>query len=95
MGDLRFKKITLNNWLEPDEVMSVFAQVNRDNGQIYPMTGEDWLQEIQKPQLNKKQSRFKSMLYMRSFAERSYTAIFFIPSIHWELNNYFEWQRLR
>ena len=52
MPDLRFKRLTVNNWLEPDRVMSYFIQTSRETGETQPMTGEDWLEEILEPRLS-------------------------------------------
>ena len=45
------KKLTAQNWLEPDPVMSVFVQWGPGNHQPHPMPGEDWLGAIVTPTL--------------------------------------------
>jgi len=52
MTELGFKKLTVDNWLLPDEVSSMFVSVSSVDGQIRPVKGEDWLRAILQPQLN-------------------------------------------
>jgi hypothetical protein len=38
----QFKTITLDNWLDPDRVSSMFARVDPVRGQTVPVTANDW-----------------------------------------------------
>jgi hypothetical protein len=49
MTKLGFKEITPTNWLEADEISARFVQISSE-GTVTPMTGDDWLQSILKPQ---------------------------------------------
>ena len=44
MGKLGFKEINVDNWLEPDEIMKIFAQLD-SNGEIAEISKEKWLQD--------------------------------------------------
>lgn len=50
MSNLPFKKIDLDNWLEPDNVSAGFAKGNDENGWVY-YNGEDYLAEVLEPTL--------------------------------------------
>jgi hypothetical protein len=45
-----FKKLTQENWLEPDEVTKMFVRLT-PGGQTAPITGSNWLASILQPQL--------------------------------------------
>lgn len=46
-----FKEISLNNWLEPDDVLRGFVRIS-PNGQHHTITIEDYLQHILRSKLN-------------------------------------------
>lgn len=46
MTDLGFKRITIDNWLEPDGVTSAFVYISPEDGQPIPKNGDDWVREI-------------------------------------------------
>ena len=46
------KKLTPENWLEPDPIMSLFVKVGPEDPQPCPMSGEDWLRAIVIPTLD-------------------------------------------
>jgi hypothetical protein len=50
MIELGFKKLTLENWLQPDPVSSMFGRID-DDGHAYPIEGDDWLRNILRPRL--------------------------------------------
>jgi len=50
MGKLGFKKISLQNWLQPDETLKYFKQI-RSNGQLDTLTAEDYLRAALTPEL--------------------------------------------
>lgn len=51
MNTLGIKTLSMENWLEPDEVSKLFVKVTPD-GEVQVMKGEDWLQKILEPKLN-------------------------------------------
>lgn len=51
MAYLGFKKLTLDNWLESDKASSSFVDVSAVNGKLHPITGDEWMQKILKPNL--------------------------------------------
>ncbi len=52
MSELGFKQITVLNWQEQDEVLSVFVKLSRIDGSVAPMTEEDWIPPFLEPKLN-------------------------------------------
>jgi len=50
MNNLGFKKLTIDNWLEPDTFMKIFAQLD-SNGNVDEISKEEWLQDILEIQL--------------------------------------------
>jgi len=50
MSELGFKQLTIDNWLTPDQVSSIFARFDSE-GNTHEISGEEWLQDILKPQL--------------------------------------------
>jgi hypothetical protein len=50
MGEFGFKKITLENWLEPDEVLKAFVKITLSG--VEPVTSNDLLDDILQPQLD-------------------------------------------
>jgi len=49
--NLGFKILTSANWLEPDKVSTSFVRRSKSNGKYYPITGEQFLNDIMKPKL--------------------------------------------
>ena len=52
MSDFGFKKITVENWLDPDELSSSFARFSPTTGKAQTITGEDWVRFILEPTLD-------------------------------------------
>ena len=50
MNDFGFKKLSVENWRQPDPIMSTFVKVDRF-GQTYKSNNTDWVQAILKPEL--------------------------------------------
>jgi hypothetical protein len=46
-----FKKLTLDNWMEPDTPSTVWTRIEPD-GTTHPMEGNDWVRTILKPELS-------------------------------------------
>ncbi len=46
------KKLTPENWLKPEPVMSLFVQMGPGDPQLRPMSGDDWVKAIATPTLN-------------------------------------------
>lgn len=46
-----FKRITTDNWLDMDPVLSHFVRVNRRTGESSPMDGIDWVTSFLEPQV--------------------------------------------
>lgn len=46
MTNLGFKKLTEDNWLEPDKNSSLFVSISPIDGQTQPITGNDWVRDI-------------------------------------------------
>ncbi len=38
----RFKELTIDNWLEPDETLQAFGRLSLVTGQVHPITAEDF-----------------------------------------------------
>lgn len=51
MTNLGFKKLTADNWLEPDKVSSSFVRISPVDGQAHPIAGNEWVRDILKPSL--------------------------------------------
>ncbi len=51
MKNLGFKKLTVDNWTEPDKVSTLFARFSPVDGQARPITGDEWMRHILKPNL--------------------------------------------
>jgi hypothetical protein len=51
MSELGFKRLTPENWLEPDETLKIFVRL-LPSGETQPVTGTDWLNFILEPTLN-------------------------------------------
>lgn len=51
MTELGFKKLTLDNWLEPEKLPSAWVRISDEDGQARHMTCKDWLRAILEPQL--------------------------------------------
>lgn len=51
MTNLGFKKLTTDNWLEPDKISTSFVRISPINGQFHSITNNEWVQEISKPNL--------------------------------------------
>jgi hypothetical protein len=47
----KHKRITLENWRQPDPASSVFTMVNRLDGSVRPITPEDYIAPALEPQL--------------------------------------------
>lgn len=71
MNEFGFKKLSVDNWKQPDPIMSHFVKIDRF-GQPYQSSDIDWVQAILKPELgefvpNEVQSLFEvakgSMVY--------------------------------
>ena len=50
MTNFGFKKLSLENWLQPDEASTIFASISSD-GQVKPITEDEWLRRILEPSL--------------------------------------------
>jgi hypothetical protein len=50
MTSLGFKKLTVANWLEPDQVSTIFATISPD-GESHTITGNEWGRRILEPKL--------------------------------------------
>lgn len=50
MTNLEFKTLTVNNWLEPDDVLRVFVSLSPD-GEAHASTGNEWMQRTLEPKL--------------------------------------------
>lgn len=46
------KKLTSENWLEPEWIMSLFVQIGPGDLQPRPVSGKDWVSAIATPSLN-------------------------------------------
>ena len=53
MVNLGFKKLTFDNWLEPDKVSTSFSRFSTSNGKIHAITGKQWMDNILKFSLTK------------------------------------------
>jgi hypothetical protein len=51
VANLGFKKLTVDNWLQPDEASSSFARISPIDGKLFPVTGNDRLLVILEPNL--------------------------------------------
>lgn len=51
MTNLGFKKLTVDNWLEPDKVSSSFVGISTVDGQVHTISGNEWVSCILKPNL--------------------------------------------
>ena len=51
MENFKFKKITTDNWLNPDDAWSYFVKISSVNGGIGPISAEDWITGILEPKL--------------------------------------------
>lgn len=51
MTNLGFKKLTVDNWLEPDEVSCSFVRISPTDGEAHPITGNEYVNDILKPSL--------------------------------------------
>lgn len=51
MPELGFKKLSLENWLKPEDFPSLWVQVSHEDGSTKSMSCEDWLEEILVPKL--------------------------------------------
>lgn len=49
---MRYKKLTVDNWLEVDPDGSSFFSINHEEGTISRTSGEHWLAEFLRPQLS-------------------------------------------
>lgn len=49
--DLGFKILTPDNWLKPDKASSSFVRLLASNSKYYPITGEQYLNDIMRPDL--------------------------------------------
>jgi hypothetical protein len=52
MNNLGFKKLSAENWLEPESVMSAFIQVSLKDFTKFPISADDWVNRFLKPQLD-------------------------------------------
>ena len=52
MTDLGLKKITLDNWLVPEEIPNFWVKISNDSNTEKPYSCGDWVAEILKPQLS-------------------------------------------
>lgn len=48
---LGFKKLTIDNWLEPDRISSSFVRISPADGQVHAVNGEDYVRAILGPKL--------------------------------------------
>ena len=62
VSDLKFKKLTLDNWLQPEKIPTYWVRVSQEDGKAEPMTSEDWLSLILEPQLTENVP--KDLLYL-------------------------------
>ena len=46
MEELRFKRLTVDNFQQPDSTLSVFVRMSAQDGSIRTLSGGDWAQEI-------------------------------------------------
>jgi hypothetical protein len=46
-----FKEITPSNWLERDDVLKGFVRISPEGQQVRPITSDDYLRDILKPEL--------------------------------------------
>ncbi len=51
MTNLGFKKLTVDNWTEPDKASSLFVRISPVDEQAHPITGDEWVRHILKPNL--------------------------------------------
>ena len=51
MTNLGFKKLTIENWLEPDKLSSSFVRISLVDEQVHPFAGNEWVRYILKPSL--------------------------------------------
>lgn len=51
MTNLGFKKLTLDNWLQPDEASTSFVSISHIDGKVYPTTADERLRYILRPAL--------------------------------------------
>lgn len=52
MNNLGFKKLTAENWLEPDSVMSAFAKISLRDLTKSPISADEWVNRFLTPQLD-------------------------------------------
>src|SRR5947199_4604690 len=50
---LGIKILTAENWLQPDPTSTIFVQVSAPDGNISPMSGDDWVKLFLQPSLAK------------------------------------------
>jgi hypothetical protein len=46
MAELRFKRLTVDNWQRPDPGLSIFVRLSLQDGSTRPISGDDWAREI-------------------------------------------------
>lgn len=51
MTNIGFKKLTVDNWIEPDKVSSSFVGISTVDGQVHTISGNEWVSHILKPNL--------------------------------------------
>ncbi len=54
MPDLKFKRLTVENWLDSDPTVAIFAGRLLPDGTNQPYSGDDWLRDILVPSLSEK-----------------------------------------
>jgi hypothetical protein len=52
MSILGFKKLTRENWLEPESMMDAFVHVSRTDQMKVPISPDEWVDRFLKPQLD-------------------------------------------
>lgn len=46
MDDLGFKRLTSDNWLEPDAVLSIFVRLSLQDGSTRTLSSDEWAQKF-------------------------------------------------
>lgn len=52
MESLGFKRLSVENWMEHEEVMQYFVHFSPEDGQPYTITGESWVSHVVELKLN-------------------------------------------
>lgn len=54
MGQLGFKRLTPDNWQQPDPALSAFVRCSPQDGSFQPITGDEWAQCVLNVELNER-----------------------------------------